>query len=164
MAPNLFKTTKTVAFRARYYGYTLLEIMIAVAIIAVLAAVAFQSYQSYFDRVDRSQAISDLHILSALIEAYAVDHHHQYPDSLADINSDGYLDPWGNPYKYLNIANTKGNGKLRKDHNFVPINSDFDLYSMGKDGQSVGPLTAPQSQDDIIRANNGEFVGLASDY
>lgn len=26
------------------------------------------------------------------------------------------------------------------------------------------PLTAPQSQDDVVRANNGGFVGLASDY
>jgi general secretion pathway protein G len=46
----------------------------------------------------------------------------------------------------------------------VPINSDFDLYSVGKDGQSQDPLTAPVSRDDIVRANNGRFVGLASTY
>ncbi len=46
----------------------------------------------------------------------------------------------------------------------MPINSDFDLYSMGKDGRSVGPLTARHSRDDIVRASNGRFVGLAEDY
>lgn len=56
------------------------------------------------------------------------------------------------------------NGQARKDRNLVPINSDFDLYSMGRDGQSAPPLTAKVSRDDIVRANNGGFVGLASDY
>jgi general secretion pathway protein G len=55
-------------------------------------------------------------------------------------------------------------GQMRKDRNLVPINTDFDLYSMGKDGETVMPLTTPKSQDDIVRASNGAFVGLGSDY
>ena len=75
-------------------------------------------------------------------------------------------DPWGNPYQYLNLSDPKlkGKGQARKDHNLVPINSDFDLYSMGKDGASVSPLTAKASRDDIVRANNGRFIGRAKDY
>jgi general secretion pathway protein G len=46
----------------------------------------------------------------------------------------------------------------------VPINSDYDLYSVGKDGVSSGPLTAGPSRDDVIRANDGGFFGLARDY
>ena len=149
---------------AEYRGYTLLEIIVAIAIVGVLATIATQSYQAYFDHVDRYKAISDIKILSALIDAYSYDHNGQFPDSLADVNADGYLDPWGNPYQYLNIADSPGNGHTRKDRNLVPINSDYDLYSKGEDGQSVGPLTANQSQDDIIRANNGEFVDIASSY
>lgn len=52
----------------------------------------------------------------------------------------------------------------RKDHNLVPLNTDYDLYSSGPDGASVGPLTAKASRDDILRANNGRFVGPASAY
>ena len=48
--------------------------------------------------------------------------------------------------------------------NVVPINSDFDLYSMGEDGKSKSPLTAKPSHDDIVRANDGAFIGLATDY
>lgn len=45
-----------------------------------------------------------------------------------------------------------------------PLNSDFDLYSMGPDGKTATPLTAKASYDDIIRAVDGKFLGLASDF
>jgi general secretion pathway protein G len=57
-----------------------------------------------------------------------------------------------------------GKGKLRRDRNMNPINSDYDLYSMGKDGETSTQLNSTKGKDDIIRALNGEFVGLASDF
>jgi general secretion pathway protein G len=88
----------------------------------------------------------------------------RFPDSLDEIFEEIPLDPWGNPYKYTNILNSGGLGKLRKDKNLVPINSDYDLYSMGPDGKTASALTAAISQDDIVRGRNGLFVGLATDY
>jgi general secretion pathway protein G len=35
---------------------------------------------------------------------------------------------------------------------------------MGPDGDSRRPLTAQKSRDDIIRANDGAFIGIAQDY
>ena len=55
-------------------------------------------------------------------------------------------------------------GKVRRDHFLVPVNTDFDLYSLGEDGKSQSPFTARDSRDDIVRANNGGYVGLVSDY
>jgi len=55
-------------------------------------------------------------------------------------------------------------GQMRRDHFLVPVNTDFDLYSLGKDGRSQSPFTAAASQDDIVRANNGLYVGLVSEY
>jgi general secretion pathway protein G len=55
-------------------------------------------------------------------------------------------------------------GQARKDRNLVPINSDYDLYSVGPDGRSVPPLTAHHSQDDIVRARNGAYIGPASEF
>ena len=55
-------------------------------------------------------------------------------------------------------------GQMRRDHFLVPVNTDFDLYSLGKDGRSQSPFTAADSQDDIVRANNGLYVGLVSEY
>jgi general secretion pathway protein G len=59
---------------------------------------------------------------------------------------------------------TAGVGKSRKNKNLTPINSYFDLYSKGKDGLSTLPLTAKASRDDVILANDGAFIGLASNY
>jgi general secretion pathway protein G len=69
------------------------------------------------------------------------------------------------PYYYLNIAAAgPGKGAFRKDGKLNPLNSDFDLYSAGADGVSMGPLSAKASRDDIVRANNGAFIGLGEDY
>lgn len=57
-----------------------------------------------------------------------------------------------------------GQGGARKDRHLHPISSDFDLYSMGKDKDSVKPLTAQKSHDDVIRASDGGFYGLARNF
>ena len=145
-------------------GMTFIEVVIALAIVAILAMLAIPAYQDYIDKANRSKAIADITAIEQAIDRYRIIHNEALPDSLGDLDLDTLADPWGNPYQYLNISTVKGNGKLRKDQNLVPINSDYDLYSSGKDGESVGPLTAAKSRDDIIRANNGSFIGLAEDY
>ena len=158
-------------WRARSYrlliqvGLTLVELSIVIAIIAILAAIAVPSYSSYRERVRIHQAITDITAMGEAIKLYEIDNR-TYPATLAEIGKAGVLDPWNRPYEYLRLQPLDNNqkGKVRKDKNLVPINSDFDLYSNGKDGGSQGPLTAKASHDDIVRANDGRYVGLASDY
>jgi general secretion pathway protein G len=144
-------------------AFTLVEFMIVLAILTVLAGIAYPAYENYRERVRIAQAVIDIGHLQTLVNLF-IDDNRSPPDDLAQIGQGGKLDPWGNPYQYLNLVALKGKGKARKNRNLVPINSDFDLYSMGKDGVSVGPLTAKASRDDIVRANDGRFIGLASDY
>jgi len=144
-------------------AFTLFELLLVVAIFGVLAAIAIPGYQIYLDKAKVAQAKTDIVVIESSIVRYYVNRS-AFPDTLAQVGAGGKLDPWGNPYQYLNITTTKGKGQVRKDRNLVPINSDFDLYSMGKDGDSVAPLTAKASHDDIIRARDGQFVGLASDF
>ena len=148
---------------SRKSGFTVIEMMLTVAIVAVLALIATSSYAKYRERTQTLQAVSDIGSLEPVIAAYALDHN-GYPDTLADIARDTMKDPWGNPYRYLSHDNNAHRGQWRKDHNIVPINSDYDLWSSGKDGQSSPPLTAAPSRDDIVRANNGRFIGLASEF
>jgi general secretion pathway protein G len=147
----------------RFSGYTLIEVMLAIAILGVITAIAYPSYQGYKDRANVAAAVTDIIALSMLISAYQTDNY-KLPNSLGDVGAGSRLDPWGNPYKYLNISSVKGKGKLRKDKSLNPINSDYDLYSMGKDGLTTTALTAKNSQDDVIRARDGKFIGLASDF
>ena len=144
-------------------GFTLIEILIVIAILATLAAIAIPAYSNYIQRAKIARCIAEIRTLESEIAAYQ-GNNDNLPDNLTDLGRGNILDPWGNPYQFLNFANVKGVGNMRKDRNLVPINAHFDLYSMGKDGKSQSPLTAKASHDDIIRANNGSFIGIASDY
>ena len=44
------------------------------------------------------------------------------------------VDPWGHGYKDVDHADPATKRSWRKDKNIVPINSDFDLFSMRKNG------------------------------
>ena len=154
------------AYRVQQSAFTLIELLIVMAIIGILATIAVPIYSDYVDRARSVQAIQDISVISKAISVYAMDNGDQFPVSLADIGLNTMQDPWGNPYQYLSMTDSSvhGKGRWRKDKNLVPINSDYDLYSMGKDGDSVSPLTAKASRDDIVRANNGRFIGRASNY
>jgi hypothetical protein len=52
----------------------------------------------------------------------------------------------------------------RRDRYMFPLNTDYDLFSLGADRQTAVSLGHALGQDDIIRANNGSFFGLASEY
>jgi len=152
--------------RHKSFGFTLIELLIAIAIIGTLAAIAIPVYSGYVQNAKVQSAITDIKAISLVIEKFKNDGDGMsVPGSLAAVNYATYLDPWGRPYQYLNIQTLGGGcGPCRKDRFIVPINTDYDLYSMGKDGQSAAPLTAAKSRDDIIRANDGAYIGPAQGY
>jgi general secretion pathway protein G len=149
--------------RGHKAGWTLIELMLVVALIGVLAAIAMPMYANYRERINRSTAILDIKVIQMLITDYAASGG-SFPASLADVGNGGKLDPWGHVYQYVDLTAVNGQARARKDHKLNPINSDFDLYSMGKDGVSKTQLTQKDSLDDIVRARDGAFVGLASDF
>jgi general secretion pathway protein G len=151
--------------RPKIDGWTLLELLAVIAISSVLATVAYGSYSGAVQRAKIAQATVDIAKIHAGIEKYRLNHGDELPDSLAEIGLD-LKDPWGAPYAYLNFDTLPGNSKgpVRKDHNLVPLNSRYDLYSKGPDGESRAPLTAQASRDDIVLANDGAFIGPASEY
>jgi general secretion pathway protein G len=160
---SLFATMlATRGSRARGLGFTLLELMLGVGIVAILAAIAIPGYRAVYERSDVNKAVQDLGAIAAEIERFR-SIRLQLPDSLTELSNIPPADPWGHPYQYLNFDGAS-NGKIRKDHNLHPLNTEFDLYSKGPDGASVPPLTASPSRDDIIWAKDGTFVGKAADF
>ena len=138
--------------------------MICIALIGTLSAIAIPNYIVYREKANTARAISEIRSIETVIMNFVTNTNH-YPDSLAEVSSIVALDPWGTPYQYTRIdGGSTPKGKLRKDHFMVPVNTDFDLYSMGKDKASQAPFTAKASHDDIVRCNNGGYVGLASEY
>jgi general secretion pathway protein G len=148
--------------RRRSAAYTVIEMMVSVALVGVLATLAALTYNSATYKGQVATAKTDIFTLSSEVATYASTHD-TYPASLSDIGESAKLDPWGNPYVYYNVF-ANGKGGARKDHALNPINTDFDLYSMGKDGRSKPQITQKDSLDDVIRARDGAFIGLASDF
>jgi len=145
-------------------GFTLVELLTAVAVLAALGALAVPQFASYKTRAEIGKAISDMRTLETTIRIYELNNG-TLPSSLTGLPNGNILDSWGRPYEYLKIqGDPEAKGKARKDRFLVPLNSDFDLFSKGADGKSVAPITAKDSQDDIIRANDGGYFGLASEY
>jgi general secretion pathway protein G len=145
-------------------GFSLLEALIVVAIIGILAAIANNILLIALEETKEKKAIQDIECWERRISEYQATAGH-LPDSLDELDGCNAEDPWGNPYRYLRIdGGSSPRGKWRKDRFLVPLNADFDLYSMGPDGESVPPLTANASRDDIVRAGDGTFVGPADEY
>jgi general secretion pathway protein G len=147
-------------------GFTLLEIMFACAIAALLLAIAVPVYRSAIEKQKIQVCVNDLSQISMALERYRTAHGLRLPESLDELENIALTDPWGFDYHYLNFSSgEKGiKAKIRKDHNLHPLNSEFDLYSVGPDGQSVPPLTGQPSRDDIVFARDGGFIGPAKEF
>ena len=152
------------AGRGRGGGGARTQVSCAGARVALRAVVAIPKFTGYVDRTNISEAKAHIDEIQLAISNFSVQNKDALPDTLTEVDLAGLRDPWGNPYQYLNIATAPNRGRTRKDRNLVPINTDYDLYSLGEDGDSKAPLTARASHDDIIRANNGNFIGLGEDY
>lgn len=144
-------------------GFTLIELMIVVAIIGTLSAIALPNFASYRDRAIIASVIADFKRIETAAFAFNAENG-RFPDTLIEAGLGNPVDPWGNPYVYYPMDNVPTGVKIRKNKSLHPVNTDFDLYSLGKDGKSVAPFTAKSSQDDIVRANNGAFLGLVENY
>ena len=144
-------------------GFTLIELLISVSIVGLLSAIAMPSYQDHIDNVNNALIIVDISRIEGAAENYYVNEFSFAPD-LAAIGMDGLEDPYGNAYNYLLFTPSTPSNEKRKDKNLNPINSDYDLYSIGKDGETSRNLGSAKALDDIVRANDGAFIGLAADF
>ena len=174
-------------------GLTLLELLIVIAIIGILSGIAIPFYFSQIDKARVIKAIAELDNLQLVIDNFEIDYN-RLPELLEEVKSDGLTDPWGNPYRYLNIASlddnsegdmdppgldkksngkakgkekndkSKGENSIRLDPIDDPLNSDYDLYSCGKDGKTAPSINDPFSQDDVVRGRNGAYIGLSTQF
>ena len=145
-------------------GYTLIELMIVVVLISILSSVAHASYIGYSERARVAKVIGDLGRIHIALQKFLLTGPGGFPADLTVLGLDTLADPWGNPYQFLVIDGLGNNGLARKDKNLVPVNQQYDIYSMGKNGVTASPFTSILGKDDIVMAGDGAYFGLADDH
>lgn len=141
----------TVKNRNKVQGFTLIELMVVIAIIGVLAAMIVPNIVGRDDSARVIAAKNDIRTISQALTMFKLDNHH-YPTSDQGIEAlvsppsdaknwppEGYLpktplDPWGNAYVYIRPGSQGA----------------FDIISLGADGAEGGSeFDADISDDDI---------------
>jgi general secretion pathway protein G len=135
-------------------GFSMVELITVILIITALAAMVIPSYNNYINKTRNARAMSEIRTLATEISAWSLDHNGSNPPDLAAIGRGGYLDPWQRLYEYSPIA------VLEDPFGARLLNTDFDIYSKGLDGAGTPASGDPGNKDDIVRSNDGAFVGL----
>ena len=98
-------------------GFTLIELMITVAIVAIIAAVAIPSYTSYVDRGKRAEARTALLDIAARQERY-YSNNRQYADQLSKLRMSGTKSE--NGYYTLSVTLPSGSNNQDFDATATP--------------------------------------------
>jgi prepilin-type N-terminal cleavage/methylation domain-containing protein len=98
--PTLHRTGRAAA-RA---GFTLMELLVVVAILVVLVGVATPLYLNYLEQSKKKIARADAIRLAGELKNFAVSHDGEYPPEntwdLLPLEKKPPLDPWGQPYHW----------------------------------------------------------------
>lgn len=128
--------------RQRARGFTLIEVMVVVAILGILAAIVVPRIMDRPDEARVVKARQDIRVMESALQLYRLDNF-QYPTSEQGLEalvskpgsppepkswkSGGYLerlpkDPWGNEYQYLSPG----------------VHGPIDIFTYGADGSPGG--------------------------
>lgn len=139
-------------------GFTLIEILIVLTILVVLSMIGLSTLSEFKIRARVSRAASEIRFLEREINAHALETG-TLPGSFADLKIEALTDPWGRAYVY----HPYDAGNMREKAG-SELNNDYDLYSLGVDGLFHQSIAQPGGKDDVIRVDQGRWVGLAEKY
>ena len=78
--------------RKRYSGFTLIELMVVVAIIVIIGAIATLTFQSFAEKARIKKAVSEISSIQVKIKGYET-YEGSLPNSLSDLDDFNMSDP-----------------------------------------------------------------------
>ncbi len=160
-------------------GYSLAELMIVIAILGIFLSFAIATFMNaevdcndptvrpgIFARVYESAARTKLMKIDIKIKTFSLNHS-RYPDTIDELVGHGGLGITADDLivdgqkMIFTPVNTTNMGKVRKYKDIHPVNLNYDLYTLGRDGKTATPFTSQPGCDDIVVANDGKYIGYA---
>lgn len=77
--------------KSRKGGFTLVELMVVVAVIAILAAIAMPQFLSAADRARNAKEKADIQIIKNATQLYMIDKNVDTPPTVENLYKEGYL-------------------------------------------------------------------------
>ena len=119
----------------REFGFTLVELMIVMAIIVILVGIAVPYYQKSIMRAKESVLRNNLFTLRTVIDEYSYDRQ-KAPQSLQDLVADGYLrsvpiDPMtGNNQSWVTVNEDPQSAANQNEPGIFDVHSGSDKTSL----------------------------------
>jgi type II secretion system protein G len=162
-------------------GFTLVELLVVVAILAILSVALLPSVLGYSDKARDTRAAKDIRNFNTVVEAFA-SANGNYPEASLDINNpdsiasvmqskginwtgsdDGVKDPWGNPYyydltdnDYYTISSPGKNGILDDNDDICNIGGTVSKTKSGLNKNPTPSATPRNSSNDPGNEEPGE--------
>ena len=117
-------------------GFTLVELLLVLVILALIGWLVLPNIIGKAEGANVKAAGSQISRLSMAVESFYLDTG-ATPDSLDElINESGNVDGWNGPY--VKPSSLKDPWGREYVYNYPGEHGDFDLYSLGADGQPGG--------------------------
>ncbi|MCF6438269.1 type IV pilin protein [Pseudoalteromonas luteoviolacea] len=124
-------------------GFTLIELVIVVAIVGILATLAYPNYSSYIKRGARTDAMTILLDAANKQEQYFVDNR-EYASKLEDI---GVPTTSENGYFNISVSVSSGGYTLTATAAGGPVQGDLECSSLSVNNLGIKTVTGTASAD-----------------